>query len=347
MVVDKDRRLFLGSAPIGSCERLIEPVKEADSKPIFIGNTKIGEIRMAGPANSLTSILFALGANMAIFIAKLAAALYTGSGAMLAEAIHSLADSGNQLLLIIGLRGAKRPPNDEHPLGYGKTIYFWSFIVAVILFSMGGMFSVYEGVHKIQQPEPLTAPWLAIVVLVFSILAEAVSLWGCLREVNKTRGERSLAKWFKESRESELLVVFGEDVAALLGLALALVGVSLAMLTGNSLFDALGSIAIGILLLLIAVMIGVEVKQLLIGQGVDPQTHTAIMDFLLAQEKISRVFNLKTLQLGRDVMLAVKAEMRQYPNQREVIEAINRCEKRLKGAFPQIIWCFFEPDMRD
>ena len=124
---------------------------------------------MAESSNSMTSILFALGANIAIFSAKLAAALYTGSGAMLAEAIHSLADSGNQLLLIVGLRGAKRPPNDEHPLGYGKTIYFWSFIVALILFSMGGMFSVYEGVHKILHPEPLTAPWLAIAVLVFSI----------------------------------------------------------------------------------------------------------------------------------------------------------------------------------
>ena len=302
---------------------------------------------MAGPANSLTSIFFALGANMAIFIAKLAAALYTGSGAMLAEAIHSLADSGNQLLLIIGLRRAKRPPNDEHPLGYGKTIYFWSFIVAVILFSMGGMFSVYEGLHKIQQPEPLTSPWIAIAVLVFSILAEAVSLWGCLREVNKTRGRRSLFTWFKESRESELLVVFGEDVAALLGLFLALIGISLAILTGNPLFDALGSIGIGILLLLIAVMIGVQVKELLIGQGVDPDTRAAILDFLLTQEEISRVFNLITLQLGHDVMLAVKAEMRPYPTQTEMIEAINRCEKKVKTAFPQIIWSFFEPDSRD
>jgi cation diffusion facilitator family transporter len=302
---------------------------------------------MAGPANSLTSIFFALGANMAIFIAKLAAALYTGSGAMLAEAIHSLADSGNQLLLIIGLRRAKRPPNDEHPLGYGKTIYFWSFLVAVILFSMGGMFSVYEGLHKIQHPEPLTSPWLAIAVLVFSILAESVSLWGCLREVNKTRGRRSLFTWFKESRESELLVVFGEDIAALLGLFLALIGISLAIVTGDPLFDALGSIGIGILLLLIAVMIGVQVKQLLIGQGVDPETRAAILDFLLAQEEISRVFNLITLQLGHDVMLAVKAEMRPYPTQTEMIEAINRCEKKVKAAFPQIIWSFFEPDSRD
>lgn len=302
---------------------------------------------MSAQANSLTSIFFALGANFAIFIAKLAAALYTGSGAMLAEAVHSLADSGNQLLLIVGLRGAKRPPNDEHPLGYGKTIYFWSFIVALILFSMGGMFSVYEGIHKLQHPEPLSGPWIAIAVLIFSIVAEGISLWGCLREVNKIRGNRSLFTWFRESRESELLVVFGEDLAALIGLGIALVAVGLAMFTGNPFFDAVGSIVIGVLLIIIALMIGIQVKRLLIGQGVDPATHRAIVKFLEDQKEINRLFNLITLQLGQDVMVAIKAEMCDYSNQGEMIKAINRCEKRLKTAFPQIVWSFFEPDLRD
>ncbi len=302
---------------------------------------------MAGKANSLMSIFFALAANFAIFAAKLAAALYTGSGAMLAEAIHSLADSGNQLLLIVGLREAKRPANDKHPLGYGKTIYFWSFIVALLLFSMGGMFSIYEGVHKLQHPERLAAPWLAISVLLFSVAAEATSLWGCLREVNKIRGNQSLLTWFRETRQSELLVVFGEDVAALLGLTFALVAIGLAILTGNPLFDALGSIMIGLLLIVVALMIGVEVKQLLIGQGVDSATKQAITDFLLEQEEIKKVLNLITLQLGNDVMVAVKAEMENFQNQREMIEAINRCERRLKQAFPQIVWSFFEPDLRD
>lgn len=302
---------------------------------------------MSAQANSLRSIFFALGANFAIFIAKLAAALYTGSGAMLAEAVHSLADSGNQLLLIVGLRGAKRPPNDEHPLGYGKTIYFWSFIVALILFSMGGMFSVYEGIHKLQHPEPLSGPWIAIAVLIFSIVAEGISLWGCLREVNKIRGNRSLFTWFRESRESELLVVFGEDLAALIGLGIALVAVGLAMFTGNPFFDAVGSIVIGVLLIIIALMIGIQVKRLLIGQGVDPATHRAIVKFLEDQKEINRLFNLITLQLGQDVMVAIKAEMCDYSNQGEMIKAINRCEKRLKTAFPQIVWSFFEPDLRD
>ncbi len=302
---------------------------------------------MSGQANSLKSIFFALGANFAIFVAKLAAALYTGSGAMLAEAIHSLADSGNQLLLIVGLRGAKRPPNDKHPLGYGKTIYFWSFIVALILFSMGGMFSVYEGIHKLKHPVPLSGPWIAIGVLIFAIIAEGISLWGCLREVNKIRGNRTLFTWFRESRESELLVVFGEDLAALVGLTFALLAVGLAMYTGNPLFDALGSIVIGVLLIIIAVMIGIQVKRLLIGQGVDPATHKAIAGFLEDQEEINKLFNLITLQLGQDVMVAVKAEMCDFSNQTEMIKAINRCEKRLKTEFPQIVWSFFEPDMRD
>ena len=306
-----------------------------------------GIISMAGPANSLTSIFYALGANLAIFVAKLASALYTGSGAMLAEAVHSLADSGNQLLLIVGLRRSKRRPSPDHPLGYGKTIYFWSFIVALILFSMGGMFSVYEGFHKLHNPEPLTAPWIAIAVLFFSIFAEGISLWGCLREVNKTRGERSLYTWFKESRESELLVVFGEDFAALIGLVFALLAISLTILTGNPLFDAMGSITIGLLLIIIALMIGIEVKHLLIGQGVDQQTLRAIATFLENQDEITKVFNIITLQLGKDVMVAVKARMRDYPSPTAMIEAINRCEKRLKAEFPQIVWSFFEPDLRD
>ena len=302
---------------------------------------------MSGKANSFVSILFALGANVAIFLAKLVAALYTGSGSMLAESIHSLADSGNQLLLIIGIKRAKRLPDDEHPLGYGKSIYFWSFIVALILFSMGGMFSVYEGIHKISHPQPLTSTWVAILVLVFSVGAESVSLWGCLREINKTRGRKNLFRWFRESRESELLVVFGEDVAALLGLVFALCALLASHIFENPLYDAVGSIVIGILLIIIAVMIGIETKSLLIGQGVEPETHQRILSFLEEQPEIKLIYSLKTLQLGTDVMAAIKARMYDYASAEELIEAINQCEKRLKKKFPQIVWSFFEPDIRD
>ena len=162
---------------------------------------------MAGGANSLKSILYALVANSLIAVAKGIAAVVTGSGAMLAEAIHSVADAGNQLLLIWGLKQSKTPPNDDHPLGYGKAVYFWSFVVAVVLFSMGGLFSIYEGVHKFMHPEPLKSPEWAVGVLLFAIFAEGFSLWGALREVKKVRFGRSLVRWFEESRQSELIVV--------------------------------------------------------------------------------------------------------------------------------------------
>ena len=177
---------------------------------------------MSNGADSHKSIMFALCANLAIAIAKGVAAVVTGSGAMLAEAVHSLADTGNQGLLLVGLRHAKRPPSPDFPLGYGKAIYTWSFLVAIILFSVGGLFSLYEGFHKLAHPEPLASPWWAVGVLVFAIVAESVSMWGCLREVAKARRGRSLWGWFRASRQSELLVVFGEDLAALIGLVLGL-----------------------------------------------------------------------------------------------------------------------------
>ena len=294
--------------------------------------------------DSLKSIFFALGANAAIFLAKLAAALITGSGAMLAEAIHSLADTGNQILLLVGIKQSRRPPTLDYPLGFGKSIYFWSFIVALIMFSLGGMFSIYEGVHKLQHPEPLSSPWLAVAVLLFSIAAESASLWGCLREVNKVRGERSLATWFRESRQSELLVVFGEDLAALLGLTFALFAVGITIATGNPLYDALGSIVIGVLLVLIAFLIGVEVKSLLIGQGVEPARKKEMIESLEQEEKIEKVFNFITYQLGNDVMVAVKAQMQNCSTADELVDAINECEVRLKERFPEILWLFFEPD---
>jgi len=193
---------------------------------------------MSGQANSLRAILLALGANFAIFISKLVAALITGSGAMLAEAVHSLADCGNQGLLLLGMRQADRPPSEEYPLGWGRALYFWSFLVAMLLFSVGGMFSIYEGIHKLNHPEPLKWPWLAIGVLAFGVVAESISMHGCLQEVNKAREGRSLWRWFRETRSSELLVIFGEDLAALLGLTIALLAVLATMITGDLLYDA-------------------------------------------------------------------------------------------------------------
>jgi cation diffusion facilitator family transporter len=302
---------------------------------------------MSHGADSVKSIIFALCANLAIAISKLIAAVVTGSSAMMAESVHSLADSGNQLLLLLGIKHAKRPPSPDYPLGFGKAVYFWSFIVALILFSMGGVYSIYEGIHKLHHPEPLSYPYIAVGVLLFSIAAESVSMWGCLREVNKELRGRSLGQWFRETRQSELLVVFGEDLAALLGLNLALMAVILTIVTGNPSYDAVGSICIGVLLVVIAFVIGVQVQALLIGQSVEPDQRVQMLEFLQKRDEIDKVFSLLTLQLGNDVMVAVKAKMTRTDSAESLIKAVNRCEVELKQAFPQVLWSFFEPDSED
>ncbi|MBT6042843.1 MAG: cation diffusion facilitator family transporter [Gammaproteobacteria bacterium] len=298
-------------------------------------------------ANSVKSIIYALVANFAIAIAKLVAAFITNSGSMMAESIHSFADCGNQGLLLLGVKNAKRPPDLKHPLGYGKTVYFWSFIVAIMLFSMGGLFSIYEGSHKLHETDGLSSPLIAIGVLVFAIIAESLSLAGCMREINKVRGIRSYYRWFKETRQSELMVIFGEDIAALFGLVFALLAVTLTMITGNPIYDAFGSIVIGILLLIIAILIGKEVKDLIIGQGVETTKYDAMISLLNEQESIDEVYNLLTLQLGSDVMVAIKARMTPQPSDTELIHAINKCEEKFRRAFPEVVWCFFEPDLKD
>ncbi len=302
---------------------------------------------MAGQADSLKSILFALFANLTIAVAKGVAAALTGSGAMLAEAIHSVADAGNQLLLMLGLRQTKKPPTADHPLGFGKSIYFWSFLVAVILFSVGGMFSLYEGVHKLMNPSPLSHPWIAIAVLLFAIVAESISLWGCLREVNKERYGRSILQWFRHSRSSALLVVFGEDIAALLGLMFALSAIFATYLTGNPLWDAVGTISIGVLLIMVALFVAVEVKDLLIGQSVDPVELEKMREFLNQCPETDKVYNVITMQFGPDAIVAVKARMVPVQSAIDVITAINRVESAFRHKFPSVAWLFFEPDIKD
>jgi cation diffusion facilitator family transporter len=302
---------------------------------------------MSGTADSLKSVLYALGANLAIALAKSAGAFYTGSSAMLAESIHSFADCGNQGLLLWGMRSVRKPPNAEHPLGYGKAIYVWSFIVALMLFSMGGLFSIYEGVHKLHNPEPLKDAWIALSILAFGIVAESVSLWGAVREINKERGPRGYWAWFRQSRTSELVVIFGEDIAALGGLVLAFGFILTALATGNPMWDALGSVAIGALLVLVAVLVGKEVAAMLLGQSADPAVVRQLREHLAQQPEVQRVLNVITQQLGPDVMVAVKAQMKPQGGERELIDAVNRVERSLRQAFPQLRWCFFEADHSD
>jgi len=297
-------------------------------------------------ADSVRTILYALGANLAIAAAKTGAAIATGSSAMLAESIHSFADAGNQGLLLWGMKQAKKPPSPDYPLGWGKAVFFWSFIVALVLFSLGGLFSLYEGWHKLAHPEPLKYAWVAVGILVFGLAAETVSLRACLEEVNKVRGERTLWRWFRESRQSELVVILGEDIAALLGLALALVSVLLAIYTTNPAWDALGSMSIGALLVIVAIGIGIEIKALLIGQSAEPETETRLREFVLKQPGVERVYRLLTLQLGTSLMVSVKAKIRAQ-TARELVAVVNRAEAATRAEFPEVRWLFFEPDIAD
>ena len=300
---------------------------------------------MASSGDSTRAILFALGANFAIAVAKGVAAYFTHSSAMLAETVHSLADCGNQLLLLLGLRQAQRPASPEYPLGHGRAVYFWSFLVAVMLFTVGGMFSLYEGIHKLQHPEALRQWWWAAGVLVFGILAEGVSMRACLQEVNKSRGDRTLWQWFRQSRQSELVVIFGEDLAALLGLVFALFAVMASVITGNPIWDAVGTVAIGALLIVVAVLVAIEVKAMLIGQSVDPYRQAQIRAFLDGRPEIAHVISVITLQLGNDAMVSVQARMREEHDAELMLRAITAVERGLKKEFPEVRWSFFEPEL--
>jgi cation diffusion facilitator family transporter len=297
-------------------------------------------------SGSVRAVVYALGANATIAVAKYAAAFVTGSHAMVAEAVHSTADCGNQLLLLFGMRQAKRPPSGEYPLGFGKEQYFWSFVVALMLFSVGGLFSVYEGWHKLHEPGEMDSPLVAVGVLLFAIGAEGFSLWGALREIGKVRAGRGLWEWFRGTRNSELVVILGEDLAALAGLVLALVAVVASWMTGNGTYDALGSIGIGVLLIVVAVLVAIEVKALLVGQGVEAPVRREMIAFIESQAPVKRVIEVITLHMGSDVMVAVKAEMHDAASTRALVDSINGVEAAFRERFPQAHWVFFEPDVR-
>lgn len=295
-------------------------------------------------ASSLRAVLYALGANGGILIAKGAAAAVTGSSAMLAEAIHSAADCGNQVLLLLGMKDARRPADAKHPLGYGRAVYFWAFLVAVLLFTLGGMFSVYEGWHKLHQTEPITNAGVAIGVLLIATVLESFSLAGCIREIRKVSGKRTLWQFFRTSRNSELIVILGEDIAALAGLVLALIAVVVASATGNPVYDAMGSMAVGVLLVVVAVLLSVEIKAMITGESAEKETEHAIRAFLAARPEVAEIFSLLTLQLGEGIMLAVKARMVETASAAALIDTINLVEADLRSAFPAVQWLFFEPD---
>ena len=297
--------------------------------------------------SSAKAILYAFVANLGIAITKTWAAMYTGSGSMLAEAIHSYADSANQVLLFLGLKQSQRPADSDHPLGYGKLTYFRSFIVALMLFSVGGLFSIYEGVHKLESTEPLNQIWIAMIVLAISMVLEASALFGVLREIKKLRGEKSLREWLKVTRNAELVVVLGEDLAALTGLTLALVFLGMAFITGNPVYDAIGSICIGIVLIIVSLFVAWRIRALIIGKSAEPDLVAEINAYIEADTAIESVFNIITLQMGPRVMLAAKIKLRSGIPVEQAVTNINALERQLKKNHPEIGWCFVEPDLYD
>jgi len=249
------------------------------------------------------------------------------------------------VLLFIGLKQADKPADEKHPLGYGKIIYFWSFIVAILLFSMGGLYSIYEGWHKLHNPEVLKHVWVALLVLAFGVVLESFSLLGALKEIKKIRKGKTLSTWFKNTRNAELVVILGEDTGAILGLIIAFVFVLISGITGDPVYDALGSISIGVILIIISIFIGWRIKALIIGRSAEPDLVELIDSIIKEDDSIEKLLNTITMQFGPDIMLAAKLKMKTGLSIEETVKQINELEDEIQRQVPTVKWCFIEPDM--
>lgn len=294
---------------------------------------------------SRRAIIAALLANLGIAVSKVVAFLLTRSASMLAEAIHSFADTGNQALLMFGGRRAQRAADDEHPFGHGTERYFWAFMVALVLFTLGGLFAIFEGIEKLRHPHELDSPIVAVVVLLLAIVLESFSLRTAVREASPSRHGRSWRRFIRETRNPELPVVLLEDVGALTGLVLALVGVGLAWITHEPRWDALGSIAIGSLLCVIAVVLAIEMKSLLIGESADPDAVTAVRAAVLAGPEARSIIHMRTLHLGPEqILVAAKLEMT-GGDLAAIAAGIDAVEARVRAAVPEATIIYLEPDL--
>jgi cation diffusion facilitator family transporter len=297
-------------------------------------------------AGGTKAIIAALLANLGIAVTKFVAYLVSGSSSMLAESVHSLADSGNQVLLLIGGRRARRTATSEHPFGYGRERYIYAFVVSIVLFSIGGLFSLYEGWHKIQHPEELTNVFVPIAVLVIAIGLESFSLRTAVKESNTVRGEQSWVRFIRRAKAPELPVVLLEDVAALIGLVLALFGVGLSAITGNAVWDGAGTLAIGTLLVLIAFVLAIETKSLLVGEGGSSEDVDQIRAAMLEADGIEAVIHMKTMYLGPDELLvAAKVAVVPTESAATVARAIDQAERSIRAAVPVAKVIYLEPDI--
>jgi cation diffusion facilitator family transporter len=291
------------------------------------------------------AILAALGANAGIAVAKFVGFAITGSSSMLAEAVHSVADTSNQGLLLLGQKTSQRKATKEHPFGFGRDRYFYSFIVALMLFTLGSAFALYEGIHKIQHPEALTSPIVAVIILVVAILLESYSFYTAITESKKIKGDVSWWGFIRQSRTPELPVVLLEDAGALLGLVFALIGVSLSVLTDEPVWDGVGTVMIGLLLGIIAVILIIEMKSLLIGEGATDKELEIIIDELAAG-KVQRVIHIRTQYIGPDELLvAAKLALSPGLEMDEIAQAIDDAESRVRAKIPAARLIYLEPDL--
>jgi cation diffusion facilitator family transporter len=292
------------------------------------------------------AIVAAFSANLGIAITKFIAWAFSGSSSMLAEGVHSLADSGNQLLLLFGGRQAKKKADKSHPVGYGRERYVYAFVVSIILFSVGGVFSLYEGIEKLQHPHPIEVWWLPLLVLVIAICMESYSLRTAVHESRPLKGEESWFAFIRRAKAPELPVVLLEDVAALTGLVFALFGVGLSIITGNAIGDAVGTLLIGLLLIAVAIILGIETKSLLVGEGATDTDVAAIERAITSADDAPRIIHMKTLYLGPDeLMVAAKLGMPSDQRLTEVAAATNAIESRIREAVPAARVIYIEPDV--
>ncbi|MGV9304890.1 MULTISPECIES: cation diffusion facilitator family transporter [unclassified Nonomuraea] len=292
------------------------------------------------------AIVAALGANLAIAVAKFVAFVFTSSSSMLAESIHSVADSGNQALLLVGGKRAQRGRTPQHPFGYGRERYFYAFVVAVVLFTIGAVFSLYEGFHKIAERHPVESPGWAFGVLIFAIIAEGFSFRTAIKESNEHRGSQSWWAFIRRSKSPELPVVLLEDLGALLGLIFALFGVTMAVVTGDGLWDGVGTVMIGALLAVIAIILAIETKSLLLGEGATPEVETQIRNALESAPEVSRIIHMRTLHLGpEELLVAAKIAVAHDDTAAEVARGIDEAEQRIRAAVPIARVIYLEPDL--
>jgi len=297
-------------------------------------------------SGSRKAVTAAFAANLGIAVGKLAGFLSTGASSLLAEAFHSLADTANQGLLMLGARQAAKRPTVEHPFGYGRQRFFWSFVVALVLFSAGGLFAVYQGVEKLRHPHPLEQPGWGVAILILALILESLSLRTAVREADRFRRGRTWWAFVRQSKNPEITVVLLEDAGALVGLTFALLGVGLSASSGDPRFDAMGSLAIGVLLVGIAALLMVEMWGLLIGEAAEPEVEAVVRLALVADPRVIRILNLRTEHLAPDqLLIAAEIELKPDLDSREVARVIDAAEARIREAVPIARIIYLEPDL--